>query len=185
MDAPLVILATCHRPSAPTLAAARQALRRGNRLVEIELTGLEIQEVQHLLSGLAVPPSADLTERLHRISSGNPFFVLELARELQECGQIGEPPPDLPLPATVREAILTRVSHLTPIARQVLEAAAVLDPLLDDELLQHTSARSAVETSDALDELLAHQFLQIGKSQRIKTSWPFPIRPDALAVYRS
>jgi predicted ATPase/DNA-binding SARP family transcriptional activator len=183
-DAPLVILATCHRPSAPTLAAARQALRRGNRLVEIELTGLEIQEVQHLLSGLAVPPSADLTERLHRISSGNPFFVLELARELQECGQIGEPPPDLPLPATVREAILTRVSYLTPIARQVLEAAAVLHPLLDDELLQHTSARSAVETSDALDELLTHQFLQINQEPTNQDQLVFPHSLMQLAVYR-
>jgi hypothetical protein len=183
-DMPLVILATCHTPSAPTLAAARQALLRANRLVEIELTGLGIKDVGHLLSGLTVPPSADLVERLHRISSGNPFFVLEMARELQERGQIGEPPLDLPLPATVREAILTRVSYLTPIARQVLEAATVLHPLLDDELLQHTSARSTVETSDALDELLAHQFLQINQEPTQHDQLAFAHSLVQLAVYR-
>jgi tetratricopeptide (TPR) repeat protein len=183
-DAPLVVLATCHTPSAPVLAAVRRALIRAGRLAEIELAGLAVDDVQRLLSGLAVRPSAALVERLHGISGGNPFFVLEMARELQERSQIGEPPAELPLPTTVREAILARASYLTPIARQVLEAAAVLDPLLDDALLQHTSARSAAETADALDELLAHQFLQINQGPTNHGQLAFPHSLMQLAVNR-
>jgi hypothetical protein len=68
------------------------------------------------------------------------------------------------------------------VARQVLEAAAVLDPALDDALLQQTSARSAAETADALDELLAQQFLQI--EPQPPSSLAFPHRLMQIAVYR-
>jgi DNA-binding SARP family transcriptional activator/tetratricopeptide (TPR) repeat protein len=182
VDAPLTVLATCHSPAAPALAQTRQALLRAGRWVEIELEGLAAAEVQRLLAGLPMPPSAALTERIQRISAGNPFFILEIVRDLQAGGQIEAPPPDLPLPASVREAILARVGHLTPTARQVLEAAAVLHPLLDDGLLQHTSARSAAETADALDELLAHQFLQIGPPPANALAFPHGLMP--LAIYQ-
>ena len=160
-DAGLAVLATCHTPAAPALASLRHALLRAGRLAEIELGGLALADVKRLLSGLPAPPSPDLVQRIHQVSGGNPFFVLEMVRELQASGQLADPPAELPLPTTVREAILARAGRLTPVARQVLEAAAVLDPLLEDALLQHTSARSAAETADALDELLAQQFIQI------------------------
>jgi tetratricopeptide (TPR) repeat protein len=81
----------------------------------------------------------------------------------------------------VREAILARASHLTAAARQVLEAAAVLDPLLDDALLQQTSARSAGETIDALDELLAQQFLQIDPAAPAALAFPHRLLAQAVS----
>ncbi len=180
VDAGLAVLATCHTPAAPALAALRHALLRAGRLAEIELGGLALPDVERLLSGLPAPPSPDLTRRIHQVSSGNPFFVLEMVRELQAGGQIDDPPASLPLPATVREAILARVSRLTPVARQVLEAAAVLHPLLDDALLQHASARSAAETADALDELLAQQFGQV-EQQTATLAFPHGLLPLAVA----
>lgn len=160
-DAPFAVLATAHSKSAPALAALLPALRRAGRLAEVELAGLSGQDMQRLLDAVApTPPDAELARRIHAASDGNPFFALEMVRELKQTGQLHAPPADLPLPATVRDAILGRVGHTSPVARQVLEAAAVLDPLLEDELLQLTSARSAGETADALDELLAHQLLQ-------------------------
>ncbi len=181
VDAPLAVLATCHSPTAPALAPLRQALLRAGRLAEIELAGLEVDAVQGMLGSLPVPPSPALVQRLHEVSGGNPFFVLELARELQSRGQIADPPADLPLPTTVREAILARASHLTAAARQVLEAAAVLDPLLDDALLQATSARSPAETVDALEELLAQQFLQIGPAAPAVLAFPHRLMPQAVS----
>ncbi len=179
---PLLLLATCHTPTAPVLAAVRQALRRAGRLAEIELSELAAADVQHLLARLSAPPSTALVERIHHIAGGNPFFVLEIVRELQERGQIDDPPDDLPLPTTLREAILARASHLSPVAHQVLEAAAVLTPMLDEALLEYTSARSGTETSDALDELLAHQFLQIDRAASEGLAFPHSL--IGLAIYQ-
>lgn len=181
-DAGLAVLATCHTPTAPALVPLRYALLRAGQLVEIELGGLALADVQQMLAGLPTPPSPDLARRIHTVSGGNPFFVLETVRELQAGGQLADPPAELPLPATVREAILARAGHLTPAARQVLEAAAVLHPLLDDALLQQTSARSATETADALDELLAQQFIQIGGAGAA-LAFPHDLLP--LAIYRA
>lgn len=181
VDAPLVVLATAHSRSAPALAPLWPAFSRAGRLAEIELRGLALVDVQSLVAWAAPAPAApNLVQRIHQISGGNPFFVLEIVRELG--GQLLDPPADLPLPATVREVILERAAHLTPVARQVLEAAAVLDPALDDALLQKTSARSAAETADALDELLASQLLQI--EPQPPSSLAFAHRLTQVAVYR-
>ena len=183
VEAPLVVLATAHSRSAPALAALLPALNRAGRLAEIALGGLAVSDVQHLFSlATPAPPDPKLAERIHQTTGGNPFFVLEIVRELQETGELDDPPESLPLPATVRDAIMERVSHLTPIARQVLEAAAVLDPLLDDALLQHTSARSAAETADALDELLAHQLLHVRPTPAGELAFPHSLMQQA--VYR-
>jgi DNA-binding SARP family transcriptional activator len=179
-DAPLVVLATAHSKSTPALVPLWPALSRAGRLAELKLDGLAAGAIQRMLSNLPAPPSPTLVQHIHRITGGNPLFVLEIVRELQGRNQLHDPPTDLPLPATVRDTIIGRVSHLTSIARQVLEAAAVLDPLLEDTLLQHTSARSTAETADALDELLAHQFLQIGRPATSALAFPHSLMPSAI-----
>ena len=182
VEAPLLLMTTAHSRSAPNLASLWLALSRTGRLVEIELRGLAVDEVQSLLAAaVSMSLPAELAQRVHQISGGNPFFVLEIARELENRGQLDTPPDDLPLPATVYNAVMERVAHLTPMARQVLEAAAVLDPLLDDGLLQYTSARSVAETADALDELLVYQFLQIGPAGALA----FSHRLIQMALYRA
>lgn len=172
----LVILATCRAQDAPRLAAVRQAFARAGRLVEVALDGLTAVDTQKLLAQLPQQPPRDLAARIHASSGGNPFFILEIIRDLQERGELTQPPADLPLPASVREAILARLVHLTPLARQLLEAAAILAPHLDEPLLRHTAARSAAETADGLDELLAHKLVEIGNRQcRGATAAPLPI----------
>jgi tetratricopeptide (TPR) repeat protein len=126
----------------------------------VAVGNLSLASASQLLAHLAQPPTMDLVARIHAATDGNPFFILETVRELQERRQMAAPPDELPLPTTVREAVLSRVSRISPVARQLLEAAAILDPSLDDALLQHTAARTAAETVDALDELAAHQLLR-------------------------
>ena len=186
-DLPLVIAAT-----APTvtqeLAPLRQTLAHNGRLAEVSLSGLPETAVTELLHHLPTPASPELAARIWEVTAGNPFFVLEILRELQESGQLTQPPVTLPLPPTVREIIEARLAHLTPTALQVLEAAAVLHPHLDEVLLRHTSARSDSETADALDELLAHRLVEIvaNPSSMVDRQPPIAI-PHALlqtAVYQ-
>ncbi len=157
--AQLVILATSRPQDAPRLAPVRAAFARAGRLMEMNLGGLTAADTHTLLAPLALPEN--LISQICAATGGNPFFILEIIRHLQESGQLRQPPADLPLPASAREAILARLSHLTPLARQLLEAAAVLYPHLNDRLLQQTAARSEAETADGLDELLAHGLLHI------------------------
>lgn len=165
------ILATLHfsqgdRLEHPVMPSLRQTLARAGRLATISLAGLTVDGVQRLLAVLPAlmtskPAMAGLAVHIQQVTGGNPFFILEILRDLQEKGQLVNPPHDLPLPPTVRDAIYARLQNLTPVARQLLETAAVLHPLLADALLQQTSGRTPAEIADALDELLTHQLMQL------------------------
>ncbi|MFO7632058.1 MAG: AAA family ATPase [Caldilinea sp.] len=183
-DKPVIIAATA-ATIPPEIAALRQLLARAGRLAEVSLNGLTQDSTQRLLAHLPQTPSPVLARRIHQITGGNPFFVLEIIRELQESGQLAHPPAELPLPASVREAILARMSHLSPIARQILEAAAILDPFLDDTLLQQAGARTPAETVDALDELAAHQLLRASDLESRSAALAFPHALLRMAVLHS
>jgi tetratricopeptide (TPR) repeat protein len=151
--------------------------------------GLTAADVKLLLSRLTPQPTETICAQIWQATGGNPFFILEIIRDLQESDQLAQPPGDLPLPGSVREAILARLSALTPLARQLLEAAAVLSPHLDERLLRQTAARSEAETADGLDELLAHRLLRMtnGHSSIANGQWSISL-PHALlqtAVYQT
>lgn len=158
--AQFALLAICRAQDLADLSPLRRAFARAGRLTEIEVEGLTAVAAQQLLAGLRPAPPPDLAARIHEATGGNPFFILEIARDLQESGQLTPPPDNLPLPASVREAILERVARLTPLARQLLETAAILSPHLEERTLQQVAARSERETADALDELVAQQLVR-------------------------
>ena len=81
---------------------------------------------------------------------------------------LASPPAALPLADTVQEAIGRRLERLSPVGRQVLEAAAVLSPNLEFKLLQETAGRSGLELADGLDELLNQQLLTNGKGHQFQ-----------------
>ena len=87
-----------------------ESSRRRRRSTAIELAPLSEEGV----AALAEPHGVD-PEELHRMTAGNPFFVTEaLAADEQE------------IPPTVRDAVLARLARLSPGARTLLEAVAVV-----------------------------------------------------------
>jgi predicted ATPase len=187
--AQFAILAACRPQDTSRLDPLRRAFARVGRLAELAVGGLTADDVKLLLSRLTPQPTETICAQIWQATGGNPFFILEIIRDLQESDQLGQPPSDLPLPGSVREAILTRLSALTPLARQLLEAAAVLSPHLDERLLRQTAARSEAETADGLDELLAHRLLGManGQSSMVNGQWSiaFPHGLLQTAVYQS
>lgn len=159
--AQFALLAICRAQDLVDLSPPRRAFARAGRLTEIGVEGLTAVAAQQLLAHLSPAPPPDLAARIHEATDGNPFFILEIVRDLQENGQLAQPPDNLPLPTSAREAILDRLSRLTPLARQLLETAAVLSPHLDERALQSVAARSEQETADALDELAAQQLVRL------------------------
>ena len=71
--------------------------------------------------------------RLHEASGGNPFFALEIARELDRRGDESPAGGRLPLPARLEELVAGRIEALSRAAREVvLVAAALARPLVSD-----------------------------------------------------
>jgi ATP/maltotriose-dependent transcriptional regulator MalT len=89
---------------------------------------------------LAAETGAD-AEELFRRTGGNPFFVTEAL-----AGG------DTAVPATVRDAVLARALPLSPSARRVLEAVAVVPGQAELWLLDAVASRREL---DALDECVA------------------------------
>ena len=113
--------------------ATTQAVRR------IKLDGLS----QEAVARLAEPLSVDADE-LYRKTAGNPFFVVEVL-----AGQADE------IPDTVRDAIFARAARLSPPAKRLLEAVAVVPQQAELWLLEALAG----DATDALEECLASGML--------------------------
>jgi DNA-binding CsgD family transcriptional regulator len=103
------------------------------------LEALSIDAVGQLARGTHLDPA-----ELHRQTGGNPFYVTEVIA--------GAP---ARIPATVRDAVLARVSRLSAEGRATLEAAAVIGPVIEPALL------AGVVKSLAAEECLANGLLQV------------------------
>jgi predicted ATPase len=118
----------------------RNELRRGGQLQEVALEPLDREGVAALLRALLPEqPSPSLVGTVYDRTMGSPFFVEELVVALQvrdalRPGSRGLELADrdeLPVPDTIREAVLVATSDLSEEARSAAEAAAVGGPLLD------------------------------------------------------
>ena len=133
----LLIVATYRSDGLPRdhpLRRVRHELRRSGRLTEIMIPPLTPSETAELLTHLLdQPPAPALVRAIHDRTQGVPFFVEELAQallltnalvagrrglELADTGQV-------PVPDTVRDAVLIGVSDLSSEARAAAEVAAV------------------------------------------------------------
>jgi DNA-binding CsgD family transcriptional regulator/tetratricopeptide (TPR) repeat protein len=114
---------------------ATSALVRRLRLAPLSRQGVAV---------LAGPHGVD-PDALYETTGGNPFFVTEvLAAD------------DGAIPATVLDAVLARAARLSPPARKVLDAAAVVAPPVGTWLL----AEAAAAAPDHVDECVAAGMLR-------------------------
>jgi predicted ATPase len=122
-------------------------LATGTDVRRMTLLPLSEHAVQRLaasyVAGRHLDPAA-----LHRQTGGNPFFITEVLA----TGTGG-------VPATVRDAILARVSRLSPAARAVLETAAVVGPRIEPQLLTEI-AELGESLAAAVDECLTRGLLR-------------------------
>lgn len=173
-----LIIGVYRSEEAGAVAELRRTLARLGLLSELRLSGLEIPDVLEILRHLTHSPlhppllaeeggagdegEVALADRLQKATGGNPFFLLETLRAHIESGQpltqLADLE-DLPLPDTVRQAIEARLRRLSPRARQILEAGAVLGLTFSLDEVRLTAGRRELETMDGLDELVARQLL--------------------------
>jgi ATP/maltotriose-dependent transcriptional regulator MalT len=93
---------------------------------------------------LAAPNAIDAAA-LHQLTGGNPFYVTEAIAAAGER-----------IPATVRDAVLSRAHRLSPPARRLLDAVATVPGQVDLPLLEALAG----DVLDSLEECLAAGMLR-------------------------
>ncbi|MEO8561527.1 MAG: AAA family ATPase [bacterium] len=150
--------------------------RASSHLVRVQLAPLTETQTLAMLSSMA-PLTAEggtaIAARLHEASGGNPGQLAVMFAQLADSGaiapdasgrwqatlSIGELP--IALPAIEREAFRARLDRLDAGARRVIEAAAVIGPRVDAELLERVAdLRSSAEFESALGALVTARILR-------------------------
>jgi DNA-binding CsgD family transcriptional regulator len=133
-------------------------LERQRSLTTVTLDRLDQTGVAELLAAVyGRPLPFRVVEALHRRTGGNPFFLEEL---VVTAGQAHpERLASLPLPWNLAEAVLRRLDHLEPRARQVVEAAAILGHRVPFDVLAAVTGCGEDELIGVLRPLVAENLL--------------------------
>ena len=164
-EAPLCIVATYRETELSRthpLTDLIAELRREEGVTRVGLRGLGEEHVHDFIArwvGRDTP--ASLTQLVAGNTEGNPFFISEVLRHLDETdvlsriGTDSRSPADLGgLPAGVRDAIGRRLARLSEGCHRVLGLAAVIGREFTLPVLQRVADLSEDQTIDALDEAL-------------------------------
>jgi DNA-binding SARP family transcriptional activator len=142
----------------PVLRQAIAELRAAGSLTELVLDPLSREETHALARALHGERDLghDVSPDLWRLSEGNPFVIVEIARALS-----GVPPGAPPtLPSTVRESIAQRFGRLSESSREMLALAAVIGRSFRFRLLHRASGRDEAEVARAVEELVRRRILE-------------------------
>ena len=143
----------------------------------LKLTALSPAAVAQLANAHAVD-----ADELYRKTAGNPFFVVEaLAARAEE------------IPGTVRDAVLARAARLTPQAKRLLEAVAVVPPQAELWLLEALAANaiegleecltSGMLTSERAGIAFRHELARLAVEESIALNRRVELHRQALAVF--
>lgn len=162
------LLAVIPRTTSMVLITSRPeyegALQRVHGSQTIALAPLSASDIRALLDELlgSHPSIRELAAVIADRAAGNPFFALEIARDLAQRGVLkGErgsyvcdaDVAAVSVPTTVAAAIAARIDRLSPSARATLSAASVIGVRFDAELL------SALGIEAVYDELLGAELI--------------------------
>jgi DNA-binding SARP family transcriptional activator len=149
-------------------------LRREGALEDAELEGLGTCEVAALVDALCgVRASPGFLQALTGETEGNPFFIEEVVRHLEET--VGAPHEavalaDAGVPAGVREVTSRRLRRLGGRARQAVTVAASIGREFDFDVLERVAAVRGDDLVAALEEAIDARVIrevegQVGRYQ--------------------
>ena len=146
------------------LAETLGELTRQEHFHRAALRGLSRDDVGRFIQATSgIEPEEHLVKTLHSHTEGNPLFVSEVARMLEQEGELASQPPGgaIGIPEEVREVIGRRFNRLPEQCVQVLTIASVvgrefgldqMGPLVDDlpqdrllEVLEEAAAARVIE----------------------------------------
>jgi class 3 adenylate cyclase len=127
------------------LAAMLADLHRDGSANRLQLSGLDEDDVTALVAEAGYDDE-ELARALASVTGGNPFFLIEALRHVDESGGRWDPST---LPQGVREAVSRRLSRLPAETNKALAAAAVVGSRFALDLVERVVGEDLV---DAFDE---------------------------------
>jgi DNA-binding NarL/FixJ family response regulator len=143
---PLLVLGAFRSDELPRdhpIRRLRSELRRAGRLRQVTVEPLEAEATAALLERTLGAAGPSLRRAVFDRTDGVPFFVNELGSALAASGRLEAGPyglellegEDVPLPDSVRDAVLLRAAGLSDDARVAVLTAAVAGQTFDPELV--------------------------------------------------
>lgn len=146
------------------LAAMLADLHRDGTASRLNLGGLDEDDVTCYVAESGYDDE-DLARALASVTGGNPFFLIEALRHVDESGGHWDANT---LPQGVREAVSRRLSRLPEETNKALAAAAVVGSRFAVELVERVLDQDLV---DAFDEAAR------GRHRHRGARWPLPVQP--------
>ncbi len=145
-------------------------------LTRIRLANLSPEATERLIQAALgiTTPIPRFRDRIYRATHGHPLFVLETLRALHEQGLLFQDAlgkwstpwddstldySELPLTDRLHELFKERLAQLTPLARSILQAAALITESFSFKFLRHVLDASPQALTSALNELLHYRLL--------------------------
>lgn len=157
----------------------REAKDRNVALISLRLAGLSAGEIRSMLvrlfGELQTDAFTDVSEFLYKKTSGNPFFILQIARELVSM-KIAQFQDDrwvldmeklakAEVPATMLDIVLRRIELLTEHQKGLLSAASVIGSRFRLDVLYKTCELSREEITRLIDEAQSLQLVETGSAE--------------------
>ena len=178
-EKPVLILGTL-RPEeveqSHPLRIFQEQLKRDGLIRELHLGNLSPEAVGALVSMMSGQDDAilPLAHRLYQETEGNPFYLMEVIKALFEnrsiciqkgvwLGDFGQISANkFPLPASLGEAVRSRILRLDEAIREAVSIAAVIGREFDFDVLKGVWNRSEEQTMQALETLLRRRLIEEG-----------------------
>jgi DNA-binding CsgD family transcriptional regulator len=152
----LLVLAM-HRDDDPRVAENLLNLSRLPSAVRLTLAGLSVEAVgRQLMAARGATVPAGLVRRVHDLTGGNPFYVGELAHDLDH----------LRTPATVRATIARRAAALPAPARALLDVASVVGRQFSTEVLAAVVERTTLTVTGELHDAVTARLIEPVSEER-------------------
>ena len=155
--------------AATTVLEALADLRRDAVVTRLSIGGLARGEVGELFASWSeVEPPPGLIRALHEDTGGNPFFVQEIVRHLDEAGILRVDDArwssrisleDVGVPEGVKAVVARRLAGLGNPCSRLLDLGAVIGRSFELEMLERLSGKSAEWIAEVLEEAVAARVL--------------------------
>jgi DNA-binding winged helix-turn-helix (wHTH) protein/tetratricopeptide (TPR) repeat protein len=163
-----VLLVGAHRDEraepSELLSILRGEISRHGAGEALRVERLSREEVASLLAALlGAPPAPPLAAAVYERTSGNPFFVVEMAHDLaprMADAHSGIAFVRACVPEAVRQVVKARLARLPERTRDVLSLAAVSGGEFEVSIVQRAAGHTSGEVLDALEEALGVRLLE-------------------------
>jgi predicted ATPase len=161
----VLVLATQRPADVPATGPTAEALRRlshGPYVERMPLSGLADPEIAELAQGLSGRELAgDLVRGIRAETAGNPFFVLEVVRDLSDSDRTASvlSLAQAEVPERVRDVVNLRLARLGEATLRMLTVAAVIGTEFELALLERITDLDADDLAASLDEAVAAALL--------------------------